>query len=658
MAHLSYWRLWLDKVDEFHVIVNVENESAEKVSVADKLPDVILEAVSPAGSTKCHMVTYTFNPLTMTFKVDIINNKEETYLLASCESMSKMLSCRSSSFTNKLPPFSTLYRLVGSILIKEEIHLLKEKGLTGAVLWDSGIIISKWIQSSISMSNKNVLELGSGTGIGGISTAMKGAASVLLTDLEAVLPTIRSNVRLSQAKNISVKELKWGKSNFPSEFRSSCFDLVIGADLIYNEQASFELIETINEIGASMVFIVHRNRAAWECHFFHMMDVFYSCTKVTNSVIDVPPNVELFEFQKKEIPGTLSCPYCLAFIQNTTHVSEKKTLKSYIYVDEVLHHTDEVLCAGWSENGLLATGGCDESIFLYQADTSLPPCELKGHKESVAHLDFSLDYLITGDMNGVVFVWKHNGDKVLIVKPKSKYSGGVGLLCWISSSRFVVGYENGELTVFEMNLKKIVKRIPGKNAAVSCGKNVGNDLFAVGFEDGSISLFDMTFSFLASISMSDAGITAFDLRRIENDMYLVAGSQDKVISLVVLSGNEISVKERMQYRGHATGVEDVVFIDDTSFASCSMDGKIIFFNIRSTSIQKFVSHPDGLLKLYFDGSTLLSASLDGCVREYSTTGEKIAEYKCLASAILAFAVSKGKFAVAGETCCTKIFRRL
>ena len=65
----------------------------------------------------------------------------------------------------------------------------------GSVVWDASIIFCKFIEynandySLAKLSNKTVIELGSGCGLGGITMMLRGA-EVTFTDLEKVISSL------------------------------------------------------------------------------------------------------------------------------------------------------------------------------------------------------------------------------------------------------------------------------------------------------------------------------------------------------------------------------------------------------------------------------------------------------------------------------------
>jgi len=97
-------------------------------------------------------------------------------------------------------------------------------------VWASGAVIVKLLYALRHMvAGKKILELGSGTGIGGIAAAMCGAEEVVLTDLPQALPSCESNVKLNKSalgeegvRRIHVTTLDWSWKTFPELFRNKC----------------------------------------------------------------------------------------------------------------------------------------------------------------------------------------------------------------------------------------------------------------------------------------------------------------------------------------------------------------------------------------------------------------------------------------------------
>ena len=75
-------------------------------------------------------------------------------------------------------------------------------GQTGRVVWPAAVLLLCTLQSQ-GWAGQHALELGSGTGIIGLALLRWGAASVVLTDLPHMLPTINANIAANPTPSTS-----------------------------------------------------------------------------------------------------------------------------------------------------------------------------------------------------------------------------------------------------------------------------------------------------------------------------------------------------------------------------------------------------------------------------------------------------------------------
>ncbi|XP_010896230.1 protein-lysine methyltransferase METTL21D [Esox lucius] len=141
----------------------------------------------------------------------------------------------------------------GSILKIKQCY----KGDVGCVVWDAAIVLSKYLEtktfvdpgSGVNMwANRNVLELGAGTGVVGLMAACLGA-QVTVTDLEDLQTLLEVNIEdnraLISSGSITAKVLKWGE-NLSKFLPYPHFILM--ADCIYYEQSVKPLVETLKRL--------------------------------------------------------------------------------------------------------------------------------------------------------------------------------------------------------------------------------------------------------------------------------------------------------------------------------------------------------------------------------------------------------------------------
>jgi predicted nicotinamide N-methyase len=116
---------------------------------------------------------------------------------------------------------------------------------TGSRVWAGALMLVRWLasltkSSQIDLSTGPILELGSGTGLVGISLAKLGHKVVLSDREQVVLDSIRCNIEENGVQNnCRVLPLDWKQVNKPrmlSLLRSQRFSAVIGSDILYEKE--------------------------------------------------------------------------------------------------------------------------------------------------------------------------------------------------------------------------------------------------------------------------------------------------------------------------------------------------------------------------------------------------------------------------------------
>ncbi|KAM7254186.1 hypothetical protein ACFE04_031868 [Oxalis oulophora] len=122
--------------------------------------------------------------------------------------------------------------------------------LTGSWVWDSALILSQWIHTHLDFTNKSVLELGSGTGLPGLTAAQLGARRVVLTDIGALVPGMLKNVEANRlGERVEVRELMWGNEESLSQLEElGEFDIVLMSDVFYDADVMVDLGETLRRV--------------------------------------------------------------------------------------------------------------------------------------------------------------------------------------------------------------------------------------------------------------------------------------------------------------------------------------------------------------------------------------------------------------------------
>ncbi|KAL8190016.1 UNVERIFIED_CONTAM: putative methyltransferase-like protein 21E pseudoprotein [Gekko kuhli] len=139
--------------------------------------------------------------------------------------------------------------------VGHEIEITEATDSYGAVVWPSALVLCHFLETNVnsySMADKNVIEIGAGTGLVSIVASFLGA-HVTATDLPELLGNLQYNVfrntKMRCKQQPQVKELFWGadlEEKFP---KSSCqFDYILAADVVYHHPYLDELLLTFDHL--------------------------------------------------------------------------------------------------------------------------------------------------------------------------------------------------------------------------------------------------------------------------------------------------------------------------------------------------------------------------------------------------------------------------
>ncbi|CAL0323873.1 unnamed protein product [Lupinus luteus] len=144
-----------------------------------------------------------------------------------------------------------------SLSILQSPSSLGTPGVTGSVMWDSGVVLGKFLEHSVDsgmllLQGKKIVELGSGCGLVGCIAALLGG-EVILTDLPDRLRLLRKNIETNMRHgslrgSVTATELTWGEDPDP-EIVGPMPDYVLGSDVVYSEGAVIDLLETLGQLS-------------------------------------------------------------------------------------------------------------------------------------------------------------------------------------------------------------------------------------------------------------------------------------------------------------------------------------------------------------------------------------------------------------------------
>jgi predicted nicotinamide N-methyase len=114
-----------------------------------------------------------------------------------------------------------------------------------AELWPSGLALARHV-ATLELDGKRVLELGCGLGLPALTAALRGA-DVLATDwAEDAIELLRQNAERNGVF-LHVARARWSEPE--PLLRAAPWDLVLGADLLYEARNAEQLAELLPDLG-------------------------------------------------------------------------------------------------------------------------------------------------------------------------------------------------------------------------------------------------------------------------------------------------------------------------------------------------------------------------------------------------------------------------
>jgi predicted nicotinamide N-methyase len=118
-----------------------------------------------------------------------------------------------------------------------------------AELWPSGLALARLVATR-DLQGQRVLELGCGLGLPALAAAL-GGAEVLATDwAEDAIELLRQNAERN-AVFLRVSRVRW--SDPEPLLRAAPWDLVLGADLLYEARNAEQLAELLPQLGGEVL---------------------------------------------------------------------------------------------------------------------------------------------------------------------------------------------------------------------------------------------------------------------------------------------------------------------------------------------------------------------------------------------------------------------
>ncbi|KAH0624529.1 hypothetical protein JD844_032103 [Phrynosoma platyrhinos] len=174
---------------------------------------------------------------------------------------------------------------------RSKVSLLIYYKLFSFVFHPQALVMCHFLEKNVksyNMADKNVIEIGAGTGLVSIVASILGAY-VVATDLPELIGNLQYNIlkntKMRCKHEPQVKELFWGvdlEKNFP---RSSCqFDYILAADVVYHHPYLEELLLTFDHLCKDNTVIIWamRFRLEKENQFVDKFKKLFDLQVITN----------------------------------------------------------------------------------------------------------------------------------------------------------------------------------------------------------------------------------------------------------------------------------------------------------------------------------------------------------------------------------------
>ncbi|KEG11321.1 notchless [Trypanosoma grayi] len=290
-------------------------------------------------------------------------------------------------------------------------------------------------------------------------------------------------------------------------------------------------------------------------------------------------------------------------------------------------HSEAVLIVSFSpDSEVLASGGGDKEIRLWDVHTLTPTEELTAHKSWVQVLSWAPDgkHLVSGSKDGVLIVWSHDGAYGSFKGKQHKaHSSYLSHVSWeplhknTACDRFVSASKDASLKVWH-TINGFQYSLSGHQACVTCVKWGGENLIYSSSQDRSIIVWDASNGSPRSILRGHAHWVNFVA--LSTDLVIRTGPFDH-------EGNKFDSRVEMQRHAEARYKEVLSRIGGYEcLVSCSDDNTMFLWSPQQqvTPLGRMTGHQGAIFHIQFspDGTMIASCSADKSVKLWNASDGK------------------------------------
>lgn len=280
-------------------------------------------------------------------------------------------------------------------------------------------------------------------------------------------------------------------------------------------------------------------------------------------------------------------------------------------------HSEAVLiCCFSPDSQVLATGGGDKEVRIWDVNTLTPLSELKAHQSWVQMLSWSPDgnFLVSGSKDGSIAVWTHSEYTNFKSKMFKAHNHYVSHSSWeplhlnIGCDRFVTASKDTSLKVWSVRTGLLFS-LSGHTSGVTCVKWGGEGFIYSSSQDRSIIVWD-----------GSNGSPKHLLKGHAHWVNFLALSTDTVLRTGAFDHEERVFDNRNDMQDYAKKRYEAVVsrTDHTErLVSCSDDNTMLLWNPRETKpLARLTGHQGIIFQIQFspDGTMIASCSADKSVK--------------------------------------------
>ncbi|KAH3685831.1 hypothetical protein WICPIJ_003190 [Wickerhamomyces pijperi] len=184
----------------------------------------------------------------------------------------------------------------------------------GGKIWIAGELLSKYLLDTGLYGKKKVIEIGSGTGLTGLSLGLSEKRDddmkVYITDIEELVPLMQKNIHLNNLENhVFAETLSWGEE-LP-DYAKSGVDVILAADCVYLEKAFPLLEKTLLDLSEAdrdvLILMSYRKRRKADSKFFRKIKKNFDVIQIEDFKdydFYKKQSVNLFQMKRKPVKAT------------------------------------------------------------------------------------------------------------------------------------------------------------------------------------------------------------------------------------------------------------------------------------------------------------------------------------------------------------------